>query len=371
VTVVSSGALPANTFEVLAKMTTAPGYGDACPGNSLSFPWLSQIASNFEKYKFHKLTYHLFPSASSSQSGRVYASFDYDYDDFVPATITEMMCGESTIESSCWTPFSVSVDIRTLNRDQPYRFVSTQTRNNFIEPRTSYAGFLVIATIVPTPLSWDLYVEYDVELDGPTLENSQFFDDFSSTTNLYVTELLPLVPSGTKRVRWLKPSQTGNQIRGNPLHTAIPGQEGTPAMTGIFDSLAPTDAPEVVFDLRDLEGKGLIEWAIDYMSSATSPGSFDAQHTSLEVAICDASGKKLCNLTQAAPGGLLGYFLNGASEQGVWSTSGKYVRSFCSLALPQLLPGYPTAAYAAVGLFAETALGAIGGSFHAGARLRQ
>jgi hypothetical protein len=59
------------------------------PGQAATFPWLSSIAKNYEKFKFLMLEFYTVPQvsgfATAGQTGEVVLSVDYDASDAAPA----------------------------------------------------------------------------------------------------------------------------------------------------------------------------------------------------------------------------------------------------------------------------------------------
>jgi len=106
---------------------STPGY-DFNPSEATMFPWLSQLAPCFERFRFDRLSFDFIPSQASSTAGRYYAAVDYDYDDAVAVNKTMLMGNMTAMESAVWQPMSIKCDPRSLNRDLPYRYVSCTTR---------------------------------------------------------------------------------------------------------------------------------------------------------------------------------------------------------------------------------------------------
>lgn len=154
-----------SNFAMLPQVGQSPGW-DIAPGNPVLFPWLSNIAVNYEQYHFHRLVFHLISGQAANQAGRVYMAVDYDWDDEVATTFAEMMNSQSATEGMAWHHLQLRCDPKAMHEDKYFKFTKDNVREA-PEPRTTYSGFLMIATNVPAVYSWDLMVEYDVEFRTP------------------------------------------------------------------------------------------------------------------------------------------------------------------------------------------------------------
>nr|WRQ65910.1 structural protein [Tolivirales sp. gcode 6] len=74
----------------------------ANPGNGLDFPWLSQIATRFEKYKFKKLAYRIVSYLPTTSAGNMGMYFDYDPVDTYPTNESEFFSNYKAQVSSAW-----------------------------------------------------------------------------------------------------------------------------------------------------------------------------------------------------------------------------------------------------------------------------
>lgn len=93
ITTVNSGAV-ADEMSCLAYSLN-PGIAD-------TFPWLSQMATLYEKYKFHKLSFHFVTRASTTDRGNVLMATDYDAADGPPQSEVVASSYEGTIEGPVW-----------------------------------------------------------------------------------------------------------------------------------------------------------------------------------------------------------------------------------------------------------------------------
>jgi hypothetical protein len=150
---------------MLPQVGQTPGW-DIAPGNSVLFPWLSNIAVNYEQYHFHKLVFSLVSGQAANLSGRVYMAVDYDWDDEIATTYQGMMNNQTSVEGMVWQSLRLNCSPQLLHEDRYFKYTMNPVREA-PEPRTTFGGFLMIATNVPGTYTWDLLVEYDVEFRSP------------------------------------------------------------------------------------------------------------------------------------------------------------------------------------------------------------
>jgi len=166
------------------------------PGLQGSFPWLSVIALNYEKYTFKRLQYEFVPSCATSETGSVMLAIDYDAADDSPSSKQELLSYSSAVRSAPWAPCTLLSDIKDLTRT-PERY--TRLGSTVGDIKTYDLGNLFIGTSQNTQnYMGEVYVTYVVELYTP--ETVPLADRASAMFN----------PVGTINVA--NPFGTGNGI---------------------------------------------------------------------------------------------------------------------------------------------------------------
>lgn len=130
------------------------------PSNAGSFPWLSTLAFNFDKYRFVRLHYEFVPSCPTTTPGRVAMYFDTDVASTPPTNKAELHSFEGVVDAPSWS--SVALRVRC---DNVIRFAD-QAQS---DPRLVDLGQITIATY-GTGSSVDIgdvYVDYEIELIRP------------------------------------------------------------------------------------------------------------------------------------------------------------------------------------------------------------
>lgn len=133
------------------------------PGLASTFPWLSKIASRYDKYRFTRLRFEYRSVAATSTAGVAMMSFDYNALDALP---TSKLVQSQTIpnaENNVW----VNNDL-VVPTDGVWRFVRQGVVPNS-DLKTYDLGNMVLSTIYGSgTVTGELYVEYTVELEKPS-----------------------------------------------------------------------------------------------------------------------------------------------------------------------------------------------------------
>jgi len=144
---------------------------DASPGNRAMFPWLSDIADRYEKYRFERLTFRFVPRISTSVSGMIVLAFDYDAND--PTDILAdtdgrmtLLSHEGSVGGSVWAPLEMQVSPARLALARE-RFVDAGEREELVsDARFSHLGRFFAGVFGTTTNAWigDIEVAYTIRL---------------------------------------------------------------------------------------------------------------------------------------------------------------------------------------------------------------
>jgi hypothetical protein len=85
------------------------------PGMDQTFSWLSNIAINWERYKFHKLTFHFLTRVPSTTTGSVLMAPDYDPADAAPIDELTMMSYQDAREDVAWKDQIIHCNMKSLS----------------------------------------------------------------------------------------------------------------------------------------------------------------------------------------------------------------------------------------------------------------
>jgi len=155
------------------------------PGMPTMFPWLSQVASTHQKYRFTKLVFTYVPVASTATVGRITMVYAVDPLDEMPTSKSELFQYPTSTEGSVWSPMTMNVDCSKA----PLLF----TRIGLIvdsDVKTYDFGQLFIAssnTGVSSTVMGEIFVEYELELITPkpaecAAADTSYFGTFAAAT---------------------------------------------------------------------------------------------------------------------------------------------------------------------------------------------
>jgi hypothetical protein len=187
-------------FKVLS-----PGNGWVLnPRNTSVFPWLAYQATGWEQYHFKKLKFRFVSGNPSTASGMAYAFIDYDVDDAAPTIVEQFSSAGGARASNVWDGFSVEANSSLMHGDCFWKYVSGSQSK---ELRTVYGGFLNFAANTSQALTWDVWVDYEVEFRSPQLVTPVKSSSLTLSTPLQsdaydtwifeIAGVLPTVVAGT------------------------------------------------------------------------------------------------------------------------------------------------------------------------------
>jgi len=142
------------------------------PGNVASFPWLSSIANSYEAYHFRRLRFEFVPNRGTSTSGSVWMAVDYDASDSPPTSKVELASFSHSVRSSIWSPLNMDCSRQDMDlvrkRFTAHQGVSTGNDRKLYDVGNVYVA---IQGAPDTNSVGDLWVDYEVELETPQMNN--------------------------------------------------------------------------------------------------------------------------------------------------------------------------------------------------------
>lgn len=149
------------------------------PGLPVTFPWLSSIAKQYEKYRFRTLQFYYKKAvsgfATAGQTGKVMLSLDYDALDPPPATKVQVMDTWPHVDNMPCETFGLSLSLTEMFNNGP-KFVRTGNPPVGADIKTYDGGLLSVSTEGiggVDAIVGELHVLYEVELLVPVLETVQ------------------------------------------------------------------------------------------------------------------------------------------------------------------------------------------------------
>lgn len=141
------------------------------PGLDSTFPWLSAIARNFERYVFHKLSFFFVPTLGTQTSGKIMIAPDYDAaDDNTTLTKAQFLSFEDSITGPIWKPAVMRSRHSNFTQLKSH-YVRTKTLDSNLDIKTYDVANVFFGTsgYTSTGIVGELWVEYDITFYNPQL----------------------------------------------------------------------------------------------------------------------------------------------------------------------------------------------------------
>lgn len=143
------------------------------PGIEYTFPWLTNIANNFETYQFLSLKMSYVPAVPTSSPGRLSICPDYDAaDDNTYLSRIQFMSFEDSASGSIWDGVTmVATPTNMRKRKTYYTRSTTLTANKDIKTYdTGTVTVIASGVTIPSGQSYgDLWITYSVHFQTPQL----------------------------------------------------------------------------------------------------------------------------------------------------------------------------------------------------------
>jgi len=187
------GSVTISHEEYVCSIGSATGYNVAFNGplnaaSSVTFPWLSTIASRFRKYRFNTVAVRYQPTCSSSTPGRVGSVATYRTADAwantVPPDMKSFVQSGSTM-GNAWTAFTYKLSHKSLNVERAYYIDSGAEADPIDEPDTPGRLFVCTNGAVSSGDIGLVFIRYSITLMEPTFlgpEPVQQFGHISGNT---------------------------------------------------------------------------------------------------------------------------------------------------------------------------------------------
>lgn len=166
------GRIEVTNHEYLADITCTSSFTSSKyainPGLASTFPWLSNIANNYEFYQFKELTVEFRPFVGTSSSGSVMMAFDFDAEDAAPLNKQRFMSYLTSVQGAVYNPMNLRAESRDLSKFGVQKF----TRPSAVPANTDVKTYDVANLYIATDggngtSSGSLYLRYRVVLMTP------------------------------------------------------------------------------------------------------------------------------------------------------------------------------------------------------------
>jgi hypothetical protein len=140
------------------------------PGIAATFPWLSNIAQNWQAYRFKKLRFYYLTRTGSNIPGSVILCPDYDAADSAPISEQVIDSYEDAKEDAPWKNIDCPLSPTAMHLMGPKKFIRLGNLPANQDVKTFDVGNMFVYTVDGTAVNWGkVWVEYDVDLFTPQL----------------------------------------------------------------------------------------------------------------------------------------------------------------------------------------------------------
>lgn len=149
------------------------------PGLKGTFPWLSQIAPSFQKYRFKKLAFIFETAVSTFSNGMIMMAPVFNLNYPVPSSKTKLLELTDAVRGPLWENFRVDITSSQMNVYNEY-FIrqEAKTETKLYDP--FYLVYAVDSPSIDVPYVGELWVEYQIELLEPA-----YIDEIDYEFGLY------------------------------------------------------------------------------------------------------------------------------------------------------------------------------------------
>jgi len=135
-------------------------YGNVNPYNPYLFPWLSMIASSYDKFKVNALVFEYVPTCATTQTGSVTIAWDPVSTDYTPDYFD--LSNMHSVQSTLWLPAKLAV------KPSGIKYMGEQVANTGTGSEIYNHGKLLIGTQSSgTNITGTLFVSYSITLLEP------------------------------------------------------------------------------------------------------------------------------------------------------------------------------------------------------------
>lgn len=200
----SSGRTIVRHREYIAEVIGSTGFSVSTypvnPGMLQTFPWLGRFpAQGYDMYHFRYIRFCYETEQSTASAGSIMMAFDYDASDSAPINKISLMSYNGAVRSSCWAPISIPGASSMINKVKT-RFIRSGALavNQDIKLYDTANFMLAIQGCTNGAVMGELYVEYEVELFSPQLDNVQLtLASSSKISNSNTTRTAPFTGTPT------------------------------------------------------------------------------------------------------------------------------------------------------------------------------
>jgi len=152
------------------------------PGLSASFPWLSNIARQYESYYVRSMTFEYETQESTATAGTVMLAVDYDAADPAPTSKMQLLSYKGAVRTPGWAPMKFHCTMPEMVVHGAGKYVRYVTLAPGLDIKMYDVGNLYLATqgFAGPTVAGELYVSYVIDFMTPQLEAPITFSNASA-----------------------------------------------------------------------------------------------------------------------------------------------------------------------------------------------
>jgi len=200
------------------------------PGIPATFPWLSGIASQWQQYKFHRLSFRYVTRCATTTIGTVILSPEYNPNDPPPTDEQQAANTQDAVSDVSWANLDCRMDVPAMFPLGPRKMIRSAIIPADLVVYDAGAFFMCTVEQSGATAIGKLYADYDVELFVP--QNSPATTSVALRVTTYQQGAVQGLASGVnENLQWESPPvQNG---LGLPHGTAAP-ESGIDMPAGVF-----------------------------------------------------------------------------------------------------------------------------------------
>ncbi len=137
------------------------------PGLIQTFPWLGTQATKWQQYRFHKLQFKFVTRTSTSTTGSVILSPDYNAIELTPSSEQAATNTQDAVEDVCWNQLTCVLDPSAMFPIGPRKQIRSSGVPGDLSSYDAGRFFVCCVGMPSTAVIGKLWVQYDVELFVP------------------------------------------------------------------------------------------------------------------------------------------------------------------------------------------------------------
>lgn len=140
------------------------------PGIAATFPWLANMAQNWQAYRFKRLRFCYYTRTGSNIPGSVILCPDYNAQDAAPVSEQVIDSYEDAKEDAPWKNIECNLNAVAMHLMGPKKYIRLGALAANQDLKTFDVGNMYVYTVDGTAVNWGkVWVEYDVDLFTPQL----------------------------------------------------------------------------------------------------------------------------------------------------------------------------------------------------------